>query len=45
VAGYRFSKIPWVEKNFTVVILAIIALSVLPAFVEFWRARRASKRP
>ncbi|MBM4005168.1 MAG: DedA family protein [Planctomycetes bacterium] len=45
LAGYRFSKIPWVEKNFTVVILAIIALSVLPAFVEFWRARRASKRP
>jgi membrane-associated protein len=44
LAGYRFSKIPWVERNFTAVILAIIVLSVLPAFVEFWRARRQSNR-
>ena len=33
-----------VQENFKLVILAIIVISVLPAVVEFVRARRASKR-
>lgn len=41
-AGYWFGNIPVVKKNFTLVIFAIIILSVLPAVVEFWRARRPS---
>ena len=43
LAGYWFGNQPWVKKNFTFVILAIIVISVIPAVVEFWRARRAAK--
>jgi membrane-associated protein len=42
--GYWFGNQPWVKKNFTFVILAIIVISVMPAVIEFWRAKRASAR-
>ena len=38
-AGYFFGNIPVVKENFSLVILAIIAISLLPAVIEFWRAR------
>ncbi len=41
VAGYFFGNIPAVRKNFTLVILAIIVLSVLPIVVEWLKARKA----
>ena len=37
--GYFFGNLPLVEQNFTLVILAIIFISVLPAIVEFLRER------
>jgi membrane-associated protein len=40
-AGYFFGTIPAVRKNFTLVILAIIALSVLPFAFEAIRARKS----
>jgi membrane-associated protein len=40
-AGYFFGNIPTVRKNFTLVILAIIALSVVPIAFEAIRARRS----
>src|SRR5688572_15869472 len=40
LAGYYFGNLPVVRQNFTYVILAIIALSVMPIVVEFLKARR-----
>jgi membrane-associated protein len=37
--GYFFGTIPFVKENFTVAILAIVALSVVPVFVEMWKHR------
>jgi membrane-associated protein len=44
VAGYLFGNIPVVKRNFTLVVFAIIIISVLPAVIEAIRARRASLR-
>ncbi len=38
-AGYWFAENAFVKENFSVVILAIIAISVLPIVIEFFRAR------
>ena len=43
-AGYWFGKLPFIEKNFDRVILAIVAISVLPGVWEYLRARSARKR-
>jgi membrane-associated protein len=40
-AGYLFGNLPAVKRNFQLVILAIIVLSVMPMVVELVRARRA----
>ena len=40
-AGYLFGNIPVVKDNFSLVILAIIVISVMPAVIEYWRARSA----
>jgi membrane-associated protein len=37
--GYLFGNLPMVKKNFSLVILAIIVISVLPIARELWRAR------
>jgi membrane-associated protein len=42
-AGYLFGNQPFVQKNFKLVILAIIILSVLPMVVEFIREWRKSR--
>ncbi len=39
-AGYFFGRTPFVQQNFETVILAIIALSLMPMLVEWLRARR-----
>jgi membrane-associated protein len=38
--GYFFGNIPVVKKNFTIVIFAIIIISILPAVIEFVKETR-----
>jgi membrane-associated protein len=42
--GYFFGNIPLVKRNFTLVILAIIFISLLPAVIEFLNQRYRSAR-
>jgi membrane-associated protein len=39
-AGYFFGAIPVVQNNFSLVVLGIIFVSLLPAIIEFVRAKR-----
>lgn len=41
--GYFFGTLPFVQKNFELVIIAIILISVVPAVWEAWKARREMK--
>ena len=43
-AGYFFGNLPFVKKNFSLVILGIIVVSVLPALVEYLRHRAEARR-
>jgi membrane-associated protein len=43
LAGYFFGNIPFVQKNFELVIVAILVISVIPIFVEWWKARKATR--
>lgn len=43
-AGFFFGNLPAIQKNFKLVILAIIFVSVLPMVFEGWRAWRESRR-
>lgn len=42
-AGYFFGNQPIVRKNFTLLIMGILVISVLPIVYEFWKARREAK--
>lgn len=44
-AGYFFANVRIVKENFSVVVLAIVFLSVLPALVEFLRQRGRAASP
>ena len=43
LAGYCFGQLPAVKRNFHLVIVAIIVISLLPMVFEFLRARRAGR--
>ena len=44
-AGYLFGNIPWVKQNLTLIVLAIVAISLLPAVTTFLRERRSRRQP
>lgn len=43
LGGYFFGNLPFVKKNFTLVIVAIIVISVMPTVIEYVRQRRHAK--
>ncbi|MCX6355359.1 MAG: DedA family protein [Candidatus Aureabacteria bacterium] len=43
IGGYYFGNVPAVKHNFSLVILGIIVVSVLPGVVKFWQHHRKSK--
>jgi membrane-associated protein len=43
-AGYLFGQMEIVKENFSLIIIAIVFISLLPAAFEYWRARREKKR-
>lgn len=45
VAGYLFGNLPFVKENFSLVVLAIILLSLLPMLWELLHARREPSTP
>jgi membrane-associated protein len=42
-AGYFFGNIPLVRKNFELVVVAIVLISVMPVVIETWRMRQHGK--
>jgi membrane-associated protein len=43
VSGYLFGNLTFVRENFSLVILAIVGISLLPAVIEVVRARRRAR--
>ncbi len=43
-AGYFFGNIQIVKNNFTLVIMAIIVISVLPGVIAYWNERMSAKK-
>ena len=43
LAGYYFGNIPVVKNNFTIVIIAIVFISILPGVIEYLRNRRQAR--
>lgn len=41
--GYLFGNLPIVKNNFSLAVLGIIALSLVPIFIEFFKAKRRKK--
>ena len=40
--GYFFGNLPFVKENFSLVIIAIIVISVMPAVIEVIKGRKKS---
>lgn len=40
LSGWWFGRLPWVEKNFSLVILVIVVVSLIPVFLEFYKHRK-----
>jgi membrane-associated protein len=45
LAGYLFGTIPWVDKHFEIVVLAIVAISLIPMAVHALQSRGKAAAP
>ncbi len=43
--GYFFGSLPIVQEHFSIAVIAVILLSLVPMVVEVWKARRANNQP
>jgi membrane-associated protein len=43
LAGYFFGNLPFVSEHFSLVVLAIVVISLIPAVIEFVKHRQESK--
>ena len=43
-AGFFFGNLPFVEKHFTKIVLAIVFLSLLPLVYGWWSTRDTSRK-
>ena len=44
-AGYFFGNVPFVKNNFSLVVIAIVLISVIPVIVEYMRSRKKKSSP
>ncbi len=44
-AGYLFGNIPWVKGNLTLIVIAIVVVSLIPAATTFVQERRSRRKP
>lgn len=44
-SGYLFGNIPWVKDNLSLIVIAIVVVSLVPAVSTFVRERRAARAP
>ncbi len=42
VSGFLFGNLPWVSKNFSIVVVGIVALSLVPVVLEFLKHNKDS---
>jgi membrane-associated protein len=42
-AGYLFGNIPWVKENLSFIVLAFVAVSLVPAARTWWKERRRAR--
>lgn len=42
--GYKFGQIPFVQKNFELVMVAIVVLSIVPVIWEWWSHKSSQKK-
>jgi membrane-associated protein len=45
LTGYFFGNIPAVKENFSIVVLAIVAVSILPIVFEYWKSKNTPSTP